>query len=136
MSNITIIKRYLPVELHDLAARFDIADEHLADLPDIIRMILISKSIATDQQKQDWFNLLSMMNVDQIEKLRTILLKEQEKLQEIETKYEEKKMEIKKKYLLKWQQMWYVNKISQIREQEEQTKSNDDEEAEKLLEMI
>lgn len=136
MADINLIRKYLPELLWDVAIKFEIAEEFLVDMPDLIEMILKSKSIDTDEEKQNWFNLLPLMNNEQIEKLRAILEKEKVKLKEIEDKYEQKKIEIKKKYLLKWQQMWYIKKVTQIREEEEKDKSEEDKEAEKLLDMI
>ncbi len=131
-----LIKNKLWKELHDYATKFDIPEDFLQDMPDMIEMILNSRSIETSQDKQNWFNLLPLMNSEQIKKLNDILLKEKEKLKEIEEKYEAKKVEIKKKYLQKWQQMWYVKKVSKIQEQEWQQKTQEDKEAEDLLEKI
>jgi len=105
MSNVTLIRKYLPEDIWELAAKFDIPEEFLIDTPDLIEMVIRSKSIDTDEEKQNWFNLMPLMNDEQLVKLRQILEKEKEKLKEIEDKYENKKKDIKKKYLLKWQQM-------------------------------
>lgn len=105
MTNIDLIKKYLPEDLWSYTSNFDIQDEYIIDMPDVIVLILRSKSIDTDQEKQNWFNLLPLMNDEQFDKLKDILLREKQKLDEIEQKYEEKKDEIKRKYLLKWQKM-------------------------------
>lgn len=136
MSDITLIKKYLSEDVWELAVKFDIPDEFIIDMPDLIDMVLRSKSIDTAEEKQNWFSLLPLMNDDQILKLRAILEKEKVKLQEIEDKYEQKKIEIKKKYLIKWQQMWYIKKISEIHDEEERVKSQEDIEAEELLARI
>lgn len=136
MSNVTLIRKYLPEDIWELAAKFDIPEEFLIDTPDLIEMVIRSKSIDTDEEKQNWFNLMPLMNDEQLVKLRQILEKEKEKLKEIEDKYENKKKDIKKKYLLKWQQMWYIKKISQIHDAEERNKSEEELEAEALLDRI
>lgn len=105
MANVSLIQQKLPDDLHLIAQEYIISDEFLEDMPDVIELILRSKSIDTKDEKQNWFNLLPLMNVTQLEKLKGILLKEKIKLQEIEEKYEGKKQEIKKKYLQKWQDM-------------------------------
>ena len=105
MTAIALIQQYLPEDLRELAEKFVIPQEFLEDTPDLIEMILRSRSIDTQEEKQNRFNLLPLMNVTQIEKLRAILVKERTKLAEIEKKYEQKKTEIKKKYLTKWQEM-------------------------------
>ena len=100
MTTSALIQKYLPQDLWEIAAGYTIPDEFLEDAPDLIELILRSRSIDTEQEKQNWFNLLPLMNATQLEKLRAILIKEKTKLQEIEEKYEGKKQEIKKKYLL------------------------------------
>jgi hypothetical protein len=105
MTTTALIQKYLPEDLHQIAATYTIPDEFLEDTPDLIELILRSRSIDTTQEKQNWFNLLPLMNATQLQKLRDILVKEKIKLQEIEEKYEGKKQEIKKKYLQKRQDM-------------------------------
>lgn len=136
MIDISLIRKYLSEDLWEFASKFDIPEDFLIDMPDVIEMVLKSKSIDTDEEKQSWFDLLPVMNDEQLDKLREILLREQRKLQEIESRYEEKKLEIKKKYLLKWQKMWYVNTINKIHKTEEASKSQEQQDAEKLLEML
>jgi len=136
MTDISLIKRYLPQDLWEFANKFDIPEEFLVDMPEVIEMVLKSKSIDTDEEKQSWFDLMPVMNDEQLDKLKEILLREQKKLQEIESRYEEKKLEIKKKYLLKWQKMGYVNTINKIHQNEEAAKSQEQQDAEKLLEML
>ena len=101
----SIVQKFLPEEVWLLCKDYTIPSEFIQDTPDLIVLILQSRSIDTPEEKQNWFNLLPMMNTEQIEKLRAILIKEKTKLAEIEEKYEEKKNEIKKKYLTKWQEM-------------------------------
>ncbi len=134
--DLNLVKKYLPKDLWEYASTFEIPDVYLEEDPYLIELILRSKSIDTDDEKQNWFNLLLIMTDDQVKKLKDILIREREKLKEIEEKYEKKKEEIKKKYLLKWQKMWYIKQLSKIQEKEEQIKSQEEKEAEKLLENI
>lgn len=136
MTTSALIQKYLPQDLWEIAAGYTIPDEYLEDAPDLIELILRSRSIDTEQEKQNWFNLLPLMNATQLEKLRAILVKEKTKLQEIEEKYEGKKQEIKKKYLQKRQEMWYVKQVSVVQEKESSEKAKDDEDAEALLSSV
>ena len=136
MTDVNMIKSNLSEWVYELAIKFDIPEDFIKDMPDLIEMILLSKSLDSDDDKQNWFNLLPLMNSEQIQKLNDILVKEKKRLKEIEEKYEEKKTEIKKKYLQKWQQMWYVKKVSEIKEKEWAEKSKEDQEAEELLDKI
>lgn len=136
MTNVQLIEQKLPADLHQLAASFSIPDDFLEDMPELIELILRSKSIDTTEEKQNRFNLLPLMNTTQLEKLNAILQKEKIKLQEIEEKYEWKKQEIKKQYLQKRQDMWYVKQVAQVQEKENAEKKQDDQDAEALLSMI
>lgn len=136
MTDTTLIQKHLSQDLWDYAEKFDIPEDYLVDMSDLVEMVLRSKSIDTEEEKQNWFNLMPIMNNDQMVKLRDILVREKQKLEEIENSYEQKKMEIKKKYLMKWQKMWYFKKVEEIHKDEELSKNQEDEEAERLLQMI
>lgn len=99
------IKKYLPEALWERAGQFTIPIEFIEQMPELITLVLNSRSMDKTEEKQSWFNLLPLMNDEQISKLNDILMREKQKLAEIEKKYEEKKLEIKKKYLMKRQNM-------------------------------
>ncbi len=52
----------------------------------LVQLILESESM-DDGERQYWFNLSEVMNSEQVEKLRDILVREKQKLAEIEAKY-------------------------------------------------
>ena len=131
-----LIKKYLPQDLWERAVLYTIPAQFLESMPDLIEMVIRSRSMDKDEEKQSWFNLLPVMNEEQIAKLRDILTREKQKLQEIEKKYEQKKVEIKKKYLLKWQNMGYAKKMQNIQDKEADTRQAEVAEAESLLDNI
>lgn len=136
MADKSVLSQFLPENLVEYASSFDIPEDFLEADPELINLILRSKALETDEDKQNWFNLLPLMTEEQILKLKDILLKEKQKLDEIEEKYEKKKKEIRQKYLLRWQKLWYIDKIKEIQEKEQAQKSQEEEEAEKLLDML
>ena len=136
MANNDLIMKHLPKELWEVALSYTIPDQFIEKKSDLIVLVLQSKSIGSAEEKQNWFNLFPLMNDEQIAKLEDILIREKSKLDEIEKKYEEKKIEIKKKYLLKWQQMWYIKKMDDIKQNEAVTEEKEDKEAEALLDQI
>lgn len=135
-SNIALVESKLPKEIRDLAKKFLISDKFLEEKPEIITMILQSKSMDTDEEKQSWFNLLPIMNDEQYQKLVDILTREKQKLWEIEKKYEEKKQDIKSKYDSKADFVAYQNKINEIKKKEMEEEKSEDIEAENLLNQI
>lgn len=130
------VQKYLAPELHEKALAFTMPIEFIENMPSLISLILNSKSMNEASEKQSWFNLLPLMTDDQIAKLNDILMREKQKLEEIEKKYEDKKLEIKKKYLLKRQNMWYIKKMEDIKSAESVVSSQEQEEADALLQNL
>lgn len=133
MADMTIIQQYLPQSLRQVAAEFTISDEFVKSMPDLIQLVLESKSLEKKDEKQSWFNLLPLMNEEQIVKLRDILTREKQKLTEIEQKYQQKKEEMSQKFVKKFEEGKYQDTISTIKSQEQQHKDKDHEEADDLL---
>ena len=88
------------------------------------------------EEKQSRFNLLPMMNKEQIDKLRDILTREKQKLTEIEQKYEQKKDELKTKYTQKREDMVYTKRMEEIKQKEAKHEAMEDQQAENLLTQI
>jgi hypothetical protein len=136
MANLDLIKAKLSPELREKAEKFTIPDEFLTTMPDLIILVLNSKSMDAAEEKQSRFNLLPMMNQEQIDKLRDILTREKQKLAEIEQKYEQKKDELKDKYTQKWEDMAYAKRMEEIKQQEAQHEATEEEQADNLLTQI
>jgi len=135
-SNVSLIEQKLPKKLREKAKQYNIKDKFLEEMPDLLVLILESKSMDTQEEKQSWFNLLPMMSPDQIAKLNDILTREKIKLSEIEKKYEEKKNNIKQKYVKRRETMGYNKKMDEIKQKEATFEAKDDAEADKLLEEL
>lgn len=69
---------------------FKIPEYMLKEDKELVELIMLSESM-NDGERQYWFDLTKTMNIQQVEKLRDILLKERRKLAEIEAKYGVKK---------------------------------------------
>ena len=136
MANMDLIKTKLPQELREKAEKFTIPDEFLMSMPDIIILVLNSKSMDNPEEKQSWFNLLPIMNKDQMDKLRDILTREKQKLLEIEQKYEQKKDELKTKYTEKREDMVYAKRMEEIKKAEAKHEELEDKQADNLLTQI
>jgi hypothetical protein len=136
MVNIDLIQQKLPQELWEIAKGYNISDNFLETMSDIIVLVLNSKSLDTQQEKQSWFDLLPLMNQEQVDKLRDILTREKNKLEEIEKKYENKKDEVINKYVKKFDWDAYQDKIGQLKEHEATHREKEHEEADALLENL
>lgn len=133
MANTELIKQNLPEDLWKIAMDFNIPDSFLEKESDLVALVLKSKSLAKKEEKQSWFNLVPMMNQDQVKKLRDILTREKNKIAEIEAKYEKKKEEIKEKYQSRFDAMEYNKKMEKMKDKEEDIREKEVEEAESLL---
>ncbi|MDR0860051.1 MAG: hypothetical protein LBO09_03565 [Candidatus Peribacteria bacterium] len=134
--NKELLAQYLPTHLVELASTFSIPEEFIKGHTDLVVLVLESKSISEEKEKQSWFDLYPLMNADQISKLRDILTREKEKLAEIEAKYQEKQEEIKKKYEKAFSSPVYQQQQAQIRATEQVSREQETVEAESLLDQI
>lgn len=136
MVNVDLIKEKLPQDLWEKAQLYTIPDAFLTNSPELIVLVLNSKSIDNKEEKQSRFNLLPLMTQEQIDKLRDILAREKQKLEEIEKKYEQKKSDIKSQYVQKRHEEGYKNQMVQIQQKEEAHQEKQEQEAESLLTQI
>jgi hypothetical protein len=65
-----VIQQHLPTHLHEVAQEYTIPQDILEKDTPLIVLILESRSLTQKEEKQNRFNLLSMMNDQQTEKLR------------------------------------------------------------------
>ena len=133
MTNLQLVQEKLPQDLWNLAGQLNIPDDFLDREPDLTILILKSRSLAKNEEKQNWFNLIPMMNQEQIEKLRDILTRERDKIAEIEAKYEQKKQEIRAKYQVRFDAANYNKSVSEIRNNEQNAIEQDSKDADDLL---
>ena len=130
------IIKFLPEHLHQVALGYNIPDDMLETNADLVVLILESKSISEQKEKQSWFDLYSLMNQEQIDKLRDILTREKQKLAEIEARYQAKQEEIKRKYEETYASGAYQQQQDRIRDSEKASREQEEVEADALLSQI
>lgn len=133
MTNLNLIQTQLPENLWEIAQNFNIDDNSLSKYANLIVLILNSKSLADNAEKQNRFNLLTIMNEEQISKLEEILTREKEKLEEINQKYAQKQQEINAKYQQMFDPQAYQKTQSQLQAKENINRQQELEEADNLL---
>lgn len=133
MANRELVQQKLPQHLRETAMNFNILDSFLENEADLVVLVLQSRSLSKDEEKQSWFNLVPLMNGEQIEKLRDILTRERDKINEIEEKYERKKVEIKEKYQARFDAVAYQKRMDNMQLQEDSIREKEEVEAEDLL---
>ena len=130
------ITKFLPQNLRGIAAGYSIPDDMLEENADLVVLVLESKSISEQKEKQSWFDLYSLMNQEQIDKLRDILSREKQKLAEIEARYQAKQEEIKRKYEETYASGAYQQQQDKIRDSEKASREQEEVEADALLNQI
>ncbi len=130
------IKKFLPESLRELASSFSIEDKFIIQNTELIQLVLESRSIAENSEKQYWFNLLPVMSEEQIAKLDDILTREKNKLAEIEQKYQKKQEEIQKRYQETFASPNYQKTQETIQKREEEKREEEMSHAENLLSQI
>jgi hypothetical protein len=130
------IVKLLPEHLHSIAMTYNIPNDMLENNTDLVVLVLESKSINEPKEKQSWFDLYSLMNQEQIDKLRDILTREKQKLAEIEAKYQAKQDEIRRKYEETYASGAYQQQQDKIRDEEKASHEQEEVEADALLDQI
>lgn len=130
------IQKYLPEHLRNVTLEYNIPNDMIENNADLVVLVLESKSISDQKEKQSWFDLYSLMNQDQIDKLRDILTREKQKLAEIEDKYQKKQEEIKRKYEQTYASGYYQQQQDKIRDEEKTSREQEEVEADALLDQI
>ena len=130
------VEKHLPERLRKVALDYNIPDDMMENNSDLVVLVLESKSINESKEKQSWFDLYSLMNQEQIDKLRDILTREKEKLAEIEAKYQAKQEEIKRKYEETYASGAYQAKQDEIKQSELSSRQQEEVEADALLNQI
>jgi len=78
--------------------RFTVPQLMVLTEPCLVYLILKSRSLKSDHQKQEWFDLYNLMDDDEVMRLYDILYREQYKLASIELKYEKKDADLAQRY--------------------------------------
>lgn len=76
--------------IDEMRAGFDISDDMIRNDPCLVYLIVSSKAIETQVEKQDWFNLYKKMSKEEIYKLYKLLYEEEFKRLNIDEKYKNK----------------------------------------------
>ncbi len=82
---------------------FNIPTEIIKKHKNLIDLVLNTESM-DNEERQYWFEIMSSMTVEQIDRLFDILDTERKKLLELEKKYQEEIKQLNEKQLIEWQE--------------------------------
>ena len=77
---------------------FRVPGQMLENDPCLVYLLLNSRSLSTQTEKQEWFDLYTLMNEEQLYKLYDIMYRESYKLADMEMRYQDKQQAIREKY--------------------------------------
>jgi hypothetical protein len=84
---------------------------------DLVELIKSTESM-DDQEREYWFQILPIMNKEQIDKLKNILNTEKDQLAALDQEYEQELNRLNEKHLLEWKEFESKEKTKAIREAE------------------
>lgn len=103
---------------------FQIADEIQAQYPELIQLVLNTKSM-DDQERQYWFDIMPSMSDEQIDRLFDILDTEKKKLEQLEVNYQKEIKSLNEKHLVEWQAFQVKDNKAKIAKAQEEDAKND-----------
>lgn len=105
---------------------FQITDEIQAEYPELVKLVLNTKSM-DDQERQYWFDIMTSMSDEQIDRLFEILDTEKKKLEQLESNYQKEIKSLNEKHLVEWQSFQVKDSKQKIaKAQEEDAKWEQD----------
>lgn len=103
---------------------FQIDDKMQAQFPELIKLVLETKSM-DDEERQYWFDIMPSMNDEQIDRLFEILDTEKKKLEQLEQNYQKEIKSLNEKHLVEWQEFQVKDRKEKIAKAQEEDAKND-----------
>ena len=113
--------------------KFGIAEDFVKKNPALIDLILKTESMK-DEERKYWFQLLPIMNEEQIKKLQNILQNEKDQLTELDQKYEAEVAKLNKKQ--SWSPKKFIEKRKRIEKKEKAHEKNEKDAEEDILKQL
>ncbi|MCK5472334.1 hypothetical protein KAI54_04065 [Candidatus Gracilibacteria bacterium] len=114
--------------------KFGIAEDFVKKNPALIDLILKTESMK-DEERKYWFQLLPIMNKEQIKKLQNILQNEKDQLFELDQKYETEVAKLNEKQS-NWNPKKFIEKRKRIEKNERAHEANEKDAEEDILKQL
>ena len=114
--------------------KFGIEEDFVKKNPALVDLVLKTESMK-DEERKYWFQLLPIMNEEQIKKLQNILQNEKDQLAELDQKYESEVTKLNEKQS-NWNPQEFVEKRKQIEENEKANEANEKDTEEDILKQL
>ena len=115
---------------------FNIPDIIQSSYPELVKLILETDSM-DDSERQYWFDILSSMTNEQVDRLYNILDTERRKLDNLEKKYQDEIKDLNEKHLIEWQDFQIKEASKKVKEEKAKDKASwKEEDPEDILNML
>jgi hypothetical protein len=121
--------------LNQAIAKYNIPALVTENYPKIIPLIIQTESM-DDEEREYWFQMIPIMNLDQIKKLEGILNNEREQLAKLDSEYEAELKKIDEKHMLEWKEFEMKQKKEEIAQKENITEEEEQATEEELLKKL
>lgn len=117
-------------QLTEIAKKYTIPESVKAQFPDLVALLIKTESM-NDEERDYWFQVMPIMNEDQIVKLRTILVNEREQLKKIDEEYDSEMKKLNDVHKNEWnafeaqQKRAALTHAEATHEEDEATKEDD-----------
>lgn len=122
-------------QLADIAKKYTIPESVKSQFPDLVALLIKTESM-NDEERDYWFQVLPIMNEDQIIKLRTILVNEREQLKKIDTEYDAEMKKLNDVHKNEWNAFEEQQKRIALREAEASHEEQEQQKEEDLLKKL
>ncbi len=122
-------------QLADIAKKYTIPESVKNQFPDLVALLIKTESM-NDEERDYWFQVLPIMNEDQIIKLRTILVNEREQLKKIDTEYDAEMKKLNDVHKNEWNAFEEQQKRIALREAEASHEEQEQQKEEDLLKKL
>ncbi len=103
--------------------------------PDLVELIKKTESM-TDDEREYWFQILPIMTVEQVERLKKILADEAAQLSKLDTQYQDELGKLNKKHLDEWTEFERKQDRVALQQAEAASKSDEEKAQEELLKQL
>lgn len=122
-------------QLADVAKKYTIPESVKSQFPDLVALLVKTESM-NDEERDYWFQVLPIMNEDQIIKLRTILVNEREQLKKIDTEYDSEMKKLNDVHKNEWNAFEAQQKMAALKQAEASHEEKEATQEEDLLKKL
>lgn len=124
-----------PEQVTEMETKYSVPASVSEKFPDLIPLLITTESMNAEEREY-WFQVLPIMNEDQIVKLRTILVNERDQLKKIDDDYGKEITKINEAHKNDWNAFEAQEKKKAVAQAEKLSETNEAKDEEALLQQL